>query len=132
MGLWNPRAFCPNCGAKIHTHDSSLIPGTRRTGTECPNCGAKLSGKVGLGDKAVLAGQKSDGEQVAALIGKGISAGGRAVKKRHDQRRVRKATGSELSEPAEFQKMVTVDVSDSSRLFVQPTMKNVRLSFALL
>lgn len=43
MGIFNPRAFCPACGAKIHTHEAGL---GRRTGTRCPECGVALTGKV--------------------------------------------------------------------------------------
>jgi predicted amidophosphoribosyltransferase len=48
MGFFNPRTFCPNCGAKIHTNN-------RRTGKVCPQCGVALTGKVKLGNKAELA-----------------------------------------------------------------------------
>jgi len=41
MGFWNPRAICPNCGAKIHTQ-------SHRTGTECPECHVALTGKMEL------------------------------------------------------------------------------------
>src|SRR5262245_20776901 len=116
MGIWNPRAFCPNCGAKIHTHDSSLIPGTRRTGTQCPNCGVKLSGRVGwLDNKAVLEGQQSTGQQAVALVGKGI-----------ERRSQRKTT--------EWERLSTdirEEAGDSTGVIVQPTKKVGRLYVAL-
>jgi hypothetical protein len=117
MGVLNPRAICPNCGAKIHTQQS-IWPGSKRTGTECPHCGVKLSGRVGaLDNKAVLAGQQSGAEQVTALIGKGISAGGRAVKDRRDRR----------DQAAEAE----AEVRGASAVIVQPTKKTLRLSVAL-
>ena len=54
MGFWNPRAICPNCGAKIHTQSSGW-----RTGQQCPNCGTALSGSVGWDKKAKRAGEKT-------------------------------------------------------------------------
>lgn len=41
MGFWNPRARCPNCGAKIHTTALGYS-----TGHECPYCHVKLTGSV--------------------------------------------------------------------------------------
>lgn len=55
MGFWNPRAICPSCGAKIHTHDPTGLLIVKRTGTKCPNCGVALTGKIGLDNKAKLA-----------------------------------------------------------------------------
>lgn len=54
MGLVNPRAICPSCGAKIHTQQVIWMPGTKRTGSVCPQCGVGLSGKVGWDNKAIL------------------------------------------------------------------------------
>lgn len=56
MGFWNPRAICPNCGAKIHTQ-------SHRTGTECPECHVALTGKMEfLGMKAKLDTSRSEGK----------------------------------------------------------------------
>jgi hypothetical protein len=65
MGFRNPRAFCPNCGAKIHTHreyKGRLIrgwagpDGFQATGKECPECGVALTGSIGAwSNKAELA-----------------------------------------------------------------------------
>jgi hypothetical protein len=130
VGFVNPRAICPNCGAKIHTQGGVVGTATglgHRTGTVCPQCGVALSGKVGWDNKAKLEGQPSDGAQVASLVGASISAGGRAI----ERRRVRKATGTEVS-PADFQKMVAEEVADSSSVIVQPTKKQTRLTWALM
>lgn len=49
MGFWNPRAICPNCGAKIHTQGQIVFgPLTAETGKTCPNCGVALTGRVGV------------------------------------------------------------------------------------
>ena len=50
MGLWNPRAFCPNCGGKIHTQSRGA---QSWTGTSCPLCGVALTGRV-RGNRAEL------------------------------------------------------------------------------
>jgi len=60
VGFFNPRAICPNCGAKIHTQDALPGPrfpggGIQRTGKQCPQCGIPLTGKVGfLGNTAQI------------------------------------------------------------------------------
>ena len=43
MGLWNPKAFCPKCGAEIETRREGLRTRTERT---CSNCGSALTGKT--------------------------------------------------------------------------------------
>lgn len=62
MGVRNLRAICPNCGGKIHTQPKGLGHFTWanswmlvQTGSECQHCGVALSGKVGPGNKAILA-----------------------------------------------------------------------------
>jgi hypothetical protein len=62
VGVRNPRAFCPNCGAKIHTHRSYTLAALtfrerwQRTGVECPQCHVPLTGKVTtFGNRAELA-----------------------------------------------------------------------------
>ena len=64
------------------------------------------------------------GSKLVALIGKGISAGGRAI----ETRRLRKATGIEVRDPADFKRMVAEEVADSSNLIIHPTKKTVRLT----
>ena len=63
MGVRNMRAICPSCGSKIHTQPKGLGNLTignsgalAQTGSECPNCGVALSGKVGIDNRAILAG----------------------------------------------------------------------------
>lgn len=80
MGFWNPRAICPNCGAKIHTQpadDLTQILGARRTGTKCPQCGVELTGRVTLDNKATLALQVAPGEsgEPATSTASGSSGG---------------------------------------------------------
>lgn len=63
MGIKNLRAICPNCGGKIHTQPKGLGHVSLwsnswflvQTGSECQHCGVALSGKVGPGNKAILA-----------------------------------------------------------------------------
>jgi len=62
MGLMNVRAICPNCGGKIHTQPKGLghLTWMRngplvQTGSVCQHCGVALSGRVRLGNRAVLA-----------------------------------------------------------------------------
>jgi hypothetical protein len=43
MGLWNPEAFCPNCGKPIETHREGIRTRTERT---CKSCGSALTGKT--------------------------------------------------------------------------------------
>src|SRR4051794_36905720 len=63
MGFVNPRAFCPNCGAKIHTHTHGALQITY-TGRQCPYCHIPLTGKVGHGNKAIAEAIGPNGEIV--------------------------------------------------------------------
>jgi hypothetical protein len=63
MGLRNTRAICPNCGGKLHTQPRGLGHLTWansgalvETGTKCQWCHTALSGRVGLDNKAIPAG----------------------------------------------------------------------------
>jgi hypothetical protein len=61
MGLRNNRAICPNCGGKLHTQAKGLghislwmnSGPLVQTGNQCQWCGIALSGKVGLGNRAI-------------------------------------------------------------------------------
>jgi ribosomal protein L7/L12/DNA-directed RNA polymerase subunit RPC12/RpoP len=74
MGFVNPRARCPNCGAKIHTAPKGLghlalfgrSSWMLQTGAECPYCGEALTGRVKPGGTAERMGEPEERAQVKA------------------------------------------------------------------
>lgn len=76
MGFVNPRARCPQCGAKIHTAPKGLghfalfgrSSWMLETGTECPYCGVPLTGRVKPGGVAERVGEAEEHEQRKAEL----------------------------------------------------------------
>lgn len=93
MGFWNPRAICPNCGAKIHTQ-----AGGWATGRQCPACGVALTGtKTFFSNEAKLAPPPVEPGQ-GALV-RLVDPG---KKKIHVIKAVRTPTGMGLKEAKEL------------------------------
>ena len=78
MGFWSPRAFCPACGAKIHTHGA--LGESVSTGKVCPSCGVALPGRINFRKQAELAeAPATSPKQVATGEGPSMESAGRTT-----------------------------------------------------